>query len=136
MNLRGHSFRLMAGSASLVACLLGLCAIGKVEARQAGDPPVPDTSRPHPVPAVSGLKVLFGGNAADIGQNWEQKGKPAEWTFEDGAMVANKTGNISTKEKYTDFQLHVEFRVPYLPDKKGQSRGNSGVFLQGRYEIQ
>ena len=108
----------------------------RVEAGQANDPPAPDTSKPHPVPTLSSLKTLLGGKPEDIGQNWEQNGKPAQWAFEKGAMVANKSGTISSKEKFTDFQLHIEFRVPYMPDKKGQARGNSGVFLQGRYEIQ
>src|SRR5439155_5636782 len=45
-------------------------------------------------------------------------------------------GYIVTKQYFTDFQLHVEFKVPYMPDKKGQERGNSGVGLQSHYEIQ
>src|SRR4029077_7308906 len=64
--------------------------------------------------------------------------KPAEWKLVDGGiMQVNGTGNIITKEKFDgSFKLHVEFRVPYMPDKKGQQRGNSGVYLQGRYEVQ
>ena len=51
-------------------------------------------------------------------------------------MQVTKGGNIITKEKFDGkFALHVEFRVPYLPDAKGQGRGNSGVYLQGRYEV-
>ena len=41
-----------------------------------------------------------------------------------------------TLEKFTDFILHLEFMTPYMPEATGQARGNSGVFLQGRYEIQ
>jgi hypothetical protein len=80
--------------------------------------------------------MLFGGKSEDIAANWEQKGQPGKWDFEDGAMIASKPDSISTRDKYTDFQLHVEFREPYLPNAKGQSKGNSGVFMQGRYEIQ
>jgi len=45
-------------------------------------------------------------------------------------------GDIESKQRFTDYQLHVEFKVPYMPNAKGQARGNSGVFQQGRYEIQ
>ena len=43
-----------------------------------------------------------------------------------------KAGHIQTKQKFGDIQLHVEWMIPVLPpDRKGQDRGNSGVFLQG-----
>ena len=46
-------------------------------------------------------------------------------------------GDLRTKDAYQDFKLHVEFRVPLLPDDvTGQDRGNSGVYLQDRYEVQ
>src|SRR5207302_7921382 len=46
-------------------------------------------------------------------------------------------GNIMTRQKFDGrFKLHVEFRVPYMPQAKGQARGNSGVYVQGRYEVQ
>jgi len=47
------------------------------------------------------------------------------------------TGSIVTKREFRDFQLHVEFKTPQLPpDVRGQARGNSGVYLQRRYEVQ
>ncbi|MFB0554069.1 MAG: DUF1080 domain-containing protein [Phycisphaerae bacterium] len=54
-----------------------------------------------------------------------------------GAMEVKKgTGSIVTKKKFKDFKLHVEFRTPFMPDARGQGRGNSGVYLQERYEVQ
>jgi len=46
------------------------------------------------------------------------------------------SGSIATKRKFKDFKLHVEFRTPFMPEARGQGRGNSGVYLQNRYEIQ
>jgi hypothetical protein len=80
--------------------------------------------------------VLFDGK--DL-SGWvsRKKGEPAAWKVEDGYMeVVPGTGDILTKEKLGDGKLHVEFWVPLMADKKGQARGNSGVYLQGRYEIQ
>ena len=79
--------------------------------------------------------VLF--NGKDV-KNWTSRdGKPAEWKAEDGVLnVVPGTGDIMTKERFTDFFLHIEFRCPEMPEAKGQAKGNSGVFLQGRYEIQ
>src|SRR5207253_7800078 len=46
-------------------------------------------------------------------------------------------GDVVTKHKFEGrFKLHVEFRVPYMPKASGQGRGNSGVYVQGRYEVQ
>ena len=84
-----------------------------------------------------GAVVLF--NGKDL-SNWETRnGKPAAWKVEDGYMeIVSGKGDIRTKETFgPDFQLHVEFWLPKMPpDVKGQARANSGVYLQGRYEIQ
>ena len=50
--------------------------------------------------------------------------------------VVPGTGDIVTKRSLTNFQLHLEFRTPFMPEARGQARGNSGVYLQGRYEVQ
>ncbi|MEN6424738.1 MAG: DUF1080 domain-containing protein [Phycisphaerales bacterium] len=60
-----------------------------------------------------------------------------KWPIVDGAMeIKAGSGNIVTKAKFKDFRLHIEFRTPFMPQARGQGRGNSGVYLQGRYEIQ
>jgi hypothetical protein len=86
------------------------------------------------VPPPQGARVLFDGKNLD---GWEMAtGGPAIWPVADGHTEAVK-GSLVTKEKFNgDFRLHVEFRVPYMPKDKGQKRGNSGVYLQGRYEVQ
>lgn len=61
----------------------------------------------------------------------------AKWILEDGHMTVKAgTGAIMTKEKFGDIQLHLEFRTPAVVEGEGQGRGNSGVFFQGRYEVQ
>ena len=90
-----------------------------------------------PTPPPEGATVLFDGK--DFSK-WEKRGGKGEvkWTLTDGAMGGVKGhGDIVTKEKFDGkFKLHVEFRVPYEPGGAGQGRGNSGVYLQGRYEVQ
>ena len=84
--------------------------------------------------APSDAIVLFDGK--DLSR-WESvKGGPAKWTVQDGAMIVNRTGNIRTKQSFGNVQLHVEWATPREVKGKGQGRGNSGVYLQGRYEIQ
>ena len=70
--------------------------------------------------------------------NWTTRdGQPTGWRLEDGvAHVVPGTGDIMTRERFTDFYLHLEFRCPDMPEATGQAKGNSGVCLQGRYEIQ
>ncbi len=86
-----------------------------------------------------GAVVLFDGSSL---AGWErrdpkQRETPVGWTIADGVLqVAPGTGDIMTRRKFSDFQLHVEFRTPFMPEARGQARGNSGVYLQGRYEVQ
>jgi hypothetical protein len=81
--------------------------------------------------------VLFDGKNLN---NWEsvKDGDPAKWEVKDGALtVAKGTGNISTKQKFDNYQLHIEWRSPIEPETlKSQGKGNSGVFMQGLYEVQ
>ena len=78
---------------------------------------------------------LFNGTDLD---NWTTRdGQPAAWKVEDGVMhVVPKTGDIMSQQRFADFYMHLEFRCPDMPEASGQAKGNSGVFLQGRYEIQ
>ena len=90
------------------------------------------------VPPPAGAVVLFDGKSLD---GWVQRdGKgPAGWKLMEGGVVEVRpgAGDIITREKFGGrFRLHVEFRVPYMPQATGQARGNSGVYLQGRYEVQ
>jgi len=82
-----------------------------------------------------GAVVLFDGKNVDA---WEGiGGKPVGWKLVDGAMEAvPKSGSIISRQKFVDQQVHVEFRSPFMPEATGQARGNSGVYLQGRYEVQ
>jgi len=97
----------------------------------------------------AGAVVLFNGKNF---KQWQhipprakkgQKPKPApetvQWNLDkkqELMEVEPRTGSIVTRKKFTDFKLHVEFRLPFMPDKRGQARANSGVYLQGRYEVQ
>jgi len=80
-----------------------------------------------------GAIVLFDGK--DLAQ-WRNGAKDAAWIVKDGYAEVNGTGNIETKERFGDCQLHLEFATPAPPKGESQGRGNSGVFLMGRYEIQ
>ena len=80
--------------------------------------------------------ILFDGSDLD---EWvmTKDGSAGAWTVAEGAMtVVPKTGGIRTKREFGDFQLHIEWRTPSEVEGKGQGRGNSGIFLQSRYEIQ
>ena len=85
--------------------------------------------------APSDAIILFDGKDLSA---WESpKGGPAEWDVHDGVFTVNKKkGDIQTKQKFTDFQLHIEWRVPENITGESQLRGNSGVYMQGMYEIQ
>lgn len=82
--------------------------------------------------------VLFDGTAGIIDREWEDsRGNPTRWILQEGALVCVKgSGVIQTKRKFGDFQLHIEWRAPGEIEGEGQGRGNSGVYLQGLYEVQ
>lgn len=86
--------------------------------------------------APSDAVVLFDGKNLD---KWcTSKGLPAGWKVNgDGTMtIVKKAGDIQTKDNFNDFQLHIEWCVPEDIQGENQARGNSGVYLQGRYEVQ
>jgi hypothetical protein len=88
-------------------------------------------------PPPAGAIVLFDGKGLDAWVQQKDGKGPATWELVSGGAMQVKGGNIHTKEKFAGrFKLHVEFRVPYMPKLSGQGRGNSGVYVQGRYEVQ
>lgn len=72
----------------------------------------------------TGAIVLFDGTNTDLLGNGR--------ITEDGLLMEG----ADTRDAYKDFRLHLEFRLPYMPDARGQGRANSGVYLQSRYEVQ
>jgi hypothetical protein len=87
--------------------------------------------------APSDAIVLFDGTSLD---NWisANDSTAAKWHLnKDGSMTVNdKTGNIQTKQNFGDVQLHIEWKSPLPVQREGQNRANSGVFLNGIYEVQ
>lgn len=134
-----HPSRLLALALLGSTCLV----LSAQEASQPTTKPKPeDTEVWEPVPPVvtpadkpgdppSDAIVLFNGSNLD---QWvsAQDHSPARWNVHDGILTVSKekgVGNIETKEKFKDYQLHVEFRIPESITGSGQARGNSGVFL-------
>jgi len=89
----------------------------------------------RPTAPPSDAIVLFDGTDLSA---WERVGGgPAGWRVVDGYMeVVPGSGNIQTRQGFGDVQLHLEWSVPEDVTGEGQGRGNSGVFLMGRYEVQ
>lgn len=99
--------------------------------------PVPEKVKPATVYGnpPSDATILFDGK--DISQWVNKEGKEAQWSVAGGILTVKPgTGSIYTKEYFGDCQLHIEFKSPPAGKHNGQNRGNSGVILMGRYEIQ
>ncbi len=120
--------------------------------QQQGDPkatevwtPVPKIVTPGATnsTAPSDAIILFDGKNLDEWVSTKDTATAAGWTVGKGAFTVKKgTGNIQTKRLFTDYQLHLEWRIPKNITGSGQARGNSGVFLAATgpgdegYEIQ
>lgn len=85
--------------------------------------------------APSDAVVLFDGTSVD---GWTHtNGGAAQWIIDQGALVVKPgSGSIVSKATFNDAQIHLEFATPREVHGKGQERGNSGMYLQGRYEVQ
>lgn len=133
----------ISGVTSKVFAISMLLASGAAAVAQAAAQPDPKKTEVWaPVPPVvtpgatagaapSDAIVLFDGKNLD---EWvsAQDHTPARWFVRDGDMVVNKAagvGNIETRRKFRDYQLHIEWRIPADITGSDQARGNSGVFL-------
>jgi hypothetical protein len=124
------------------ALVLPLAAGQAPRGRGAGQalPPPSDTEVWEPVPrmvtpgastntAPSDAIVLFDGKSLDEWVSARDQ-SPAGWTVANGLLTVNKqAGNIETKRRFRNYQIHIEWRVPEGTTETGQSRGNSGLFL-------
>jgi hypothetical protein len=131
----------MNDSVKKMALALGAGLISFTAFSQQGDPkltevwqPVPKIVTPGNTPsdAPSDAIILFDGRNLDkwrTGKNADTT-QPAGWTVSDGVITVKKgTGSIETKQRFMDYQLHIEWRIPANITGSGQARGNSGVFL-------
>ena len=98
------------------------------------EPPIVTPGAQNHLPPSDAI-VLFDGKDLSKWQSMNGGGEP-KWEIVDGAMQVSKTGSIRTKEEFGDVQLHVEWASPAKVEGSDQGRGNSGVYLLGRYEIQ
>lgn len=109
-------------------------------------PPVVAPKPFTPAPPPAGAIVLFDGKdlskwggTQEIkkdGKVVERRPREARWKIENGYMEVNKTGSIYTQDKFGSCKLHVEWASPVEVKGNSQGRGNSGIFLMDRYEVQ
>lgn len=129
---------------ALAALAFGFAASHQAQAQDAPKPQkmtpeMTETWEPEPqvvtpgatsAAAPSDAILLFDGKSLDKWVSTNNPASPAKWTVANGAFTVNKgTGNIQTKESFQDYQLHIEWQIPANITGKGQSRGNSGLFL-------
>ncbi len=130
----------------LMFLLIGIFTnyVFSASAQEKGDPKSTEVWEPIPKLVNPGVTndqppsdaiVLF--NGKDLSEWTNSKGVPAKWKIHDNSMIVVKgSGDIKTKKTFGDCQLHIEWRSPDSIESEGQGRGNSGVFLMEKYELQ
>jgi len=122
---------LLVFAAQIYAQEVDLEALAKQSVKTEVYEPIPPVVTPGETPceAPSDAIILFDGKNLNAWSS-EDPSKPAGWNIEDGIMTVNKAaGGITTRDKFIDYQLHLEYRIPENITGEGQARGNSGVFL-------
>jgi hypothetical protein len=125
-------------------CAVSATALGQGKTRDSMDPTVTEVWDLKPKKVTPGTNtgeapsdaiVIFDGK--DLSKWSNLAGADAKWEVKDGAFTVVKgAGDIKTKQTFGDIQLHIEWRSPTEVVGEGQGRGNSGIFLQERYELQ
>ncbi len=126
---------------TLIPSLLTLLCLSVIQSPslQAADaePPVitpGKSASPSPQSPPSDAIILFDGK--DLSKWRKPDGTDAGWRVDNGCAEVNGTGDIFTRQEFGAVQLHVEWATPAEVKGDGQGRGNSGIYLMGRYEIQ
>src|SRR5436190_2812211 len=125
-------------------CAISASALGQGKTRESLDPTATEVWDLKPKKVTPGTNageapsdaiIIFDGK--DLSKWSNLAGADAKWEVKDGAFTVTKgAGDIKTKQTFGDIQLHVEWRAPSEIVGEGQGRGNSGIFLQERYELQ
>lgn len=114
--------------------------------KSSGDLVTPfELKRIHRTSPTAGLEpppnaiVLFDGKNMDAWQH--DKGEKVTWTIKEGVVEIlpkkeEEIGSITTRRIFGDVKVHLEFKLPYEPEGRGQNRANSGFFVPGGYEVQ
>jgi hypothetical protein len=120
------------GIVLVFSLLLAVCAWA-VAAQTAEEPAPPDAIGPSPT--LEAAPPVGAVVPSDMSAWHTRDGQPGAWRIEDGVMTS-RGGDILSNDLFEDAQIHLEFREPDMPNASGQAKGNSGVAVQGRYEVQ
>ncbi len=137
--MNGIRNKIWIGLGVVAVCCVGLSAKpqsgGEATTQpMAGDPGPSPTLGAKPPTADNKTAILFDGSSWS---GWQAKdGSESQWIVQDDGSVQAAGSDAVTNSTFGDFQLHVEFFCPKMPNKQGQARSNSGVYLHGRYEVQ
>lgn len=140
--LSGRSNRGPLPGALWQAEITGGAVTGSFEGPEAGTFRLKKVVRTSPTLGAAppaGALVLLGAGTTKL-DAWKiaRKNTPLAWKLLPGGVmrIVPRSGWAVSKQTFGDHRLHIEFRAPYQPHHSGQKRGNSGVYLQGRYEVQ